>query len=73
VARILIGLGLALVFAGLLVAGFERLAGAPGRGLPGDLTIRWGSVTLYLPIATCLLVSLILSAVFFLLGVVGRR
>ena len=72
-ARILIGLGLILVLAGLIVAGLERLTGSPGRGLPGDLTIRWGSVTVYLPIMTSILISLILSAVLYFMSAAGRR
>jgi hypothetical protein len=52
--------------------GIERWMG--GRGLPGDLTFRWGNVALYLPIATSILVSIVLSAVLFLVfGVMGRR
>jgi len=61
------------VLAGLMVAVFERLAGSSGRGLPGDLTIRWGNVTVYLPVMTSILISLMLSAVLYFLTAAGRR
>ena len=72
-ARILIGLGLVLLLAGLIALGAERLAGSPGRGLPGDLTIRWGNGTVYLPIMTSILISLVLTAVLSIINAAGRR
>lgn len=57
-ARTLILLGLALVVAGLLWPVLTRLG--LGR-LPGDLVIRQKGFTFYLPLATCLLISLVIS------------
>ena len=54
--RLLITLGLLLVGAGLLVQ-----FGVPLGRLPGDIVIRRESGTFYLPIATCLLASVVLS------------
>jgi hypothetical protein len=62
--RILIILGLVLVAAGLLWPLAERLN--LGR-LPGDFVIGRGSFRLYLPLATSLLISLLLSLVLWLI------
>jgi hypothetical protein len=70
--RVLVGLGLLLVLTGLIVMAVERWTGG-GRGLPGDITFRWGNVTVYLPLGTSILISLILSAIFFILNAAQRR
>ena len=62
--RILIIVGLVLVAAGLLWPLAERLN--LGR-LPGDFVLGRGSFRLYLPLATSLLISVVLSLVLWLL------
>ena len=62
-ARFLIVLGLAILLVGLLWPYLSRLGF--GR-LPGDIVIERENVTLYIPLATCLLLSLVLSLVFWL-------
>ncbi|MBT9259535.1 MAG: DUF2905 domain-containing protein [Clostridiales bacterium] len=58
-ARLLFLSGLLLIGAALLVWLFQRV---PGLGhLPGDILIRRGNVTVYIPLATSLLLSLILT------------
>ena len=64
-------LGKALVAAGLLIAvvgGLLLLSGKVGwiGRLPGDITIRRENFTFHFPLATCLLVSAILSFLFWL-------
>lgn len=67
--------GKVLIFAGLalLVLGAMFLLGsrlglpAPGR-LPGDLVYKGPRFTLYLPVTTCLAISAILTALFYVLG-----
>ena len=62
--RTLILLGLVLVIAGLVVSFSSRI---PWLGkLPGDFTFRSGGLTVYVPLATCLLLSLLLSLVSYL-------
>ena len=63
--------GKALVFAGLLIAavgGLLLLSGKVGwiGRLPGDITIRRENFTFHFPLATCLLVSGVLSLLFWL-------
>jgi hypothetical protein len=55
--------GKVLVIAGLLIAGVGLLmmAGIPFGRLPGDIVIRKGSGTFYFPLATSILLSIILT------------
>lgn len=64
--RTLLVLGLVLAAAGVLVMVVSRL-GLPLGRLPGDIVIRREGFTFYLPIATSVVVSVVLSAVFWLL------
>jgi hypothetical protein len=58
----LIAFGLLLLLLGLL---WPHI-GALGLGrLPGDIVIARGNVRFYFPVVTCLLVSLVLSIVFW--------
>ena len=60
--RTLIGVGLALVAAGIVVLALQRL-GLPLGRLPGDLNYRGKHVQIFAPLGT----SLLLSALLFLL------
>lgn len=62
--RFLIILGLVLVAAGLLWPLVERLN--LGR-LPGDFVIGRGGFRLYLPLATSLIISVVLSLVLWVM------
>ena len=61
--RFLIILGLVILTIGILWPLLSRLG--LGR-LPGDIVLQRESFTFYLPLMTCILVSLLLSAVFWL-------
>ena len=56
-------MGKILVVAGLSIAGVGALVmlGLPLGRLPGDIVYRRGNLTLYVPIATCVLLSLALT------------
>lgn len=57
--RMLLVIGLVLVGLGLLFTFVDRI---PGLGrLPGDILIRRGNFTLYAPITTMLILSVVLS------------
>ena len=62
-ARTLIILGAVLIVAGLLWPWILKLG--LGR-LPGDIVLERGGFRFYFPIVTCLLVSLVVSAVLWL-------
>jgi len=63
----LIGLGVLLIVIGLLVTLGERLPLRLGR-LPGDIVIRGKNSAFYFPIVTCLLISVALSLLMWLLN-----
>lgn len=56
-------MGKALVAVGLLIAALGALMtlGLPLGRLPGDLVFRRGSFTIYLPLATCVILSIVLT------------
>ena len=61
-------MGRLLVLIGLVVAGIGALIvlGVPFGRLPGDIVVRRGPVTFYLPIATCIIISVVLTLVLAL-------
>jgi hypothetical protein len=60
--RILIILGVLLIVVGLLWPWLSKLG--LGR-LPGDIVIRREGFSFYFPIVTCLIVSAVLSLIFW--------
>jgi hypothetical protein len=65
--RLLILLGLVLLAAGLLLTYTNFFSSLRLGRLPGDISIRRESFSFYFPIATCILVSLVLTLIFYLL------
>ena len=63
--RVLITLGMILVAAGLLVTFAGRLPFKLGR-LPGDIYIHGKNSSFYFPLATCILISVLLSLVMWI-------
>jgi hypothetical protein len=64
-ARVLIIAGIILVVAGVLWPFLAKLGlGRP----PGDIVISRGNSTFYFPIVTSILLSVVLSAVLWMLG-----
>jgi uncharacterized protein HemY len=63
--RLLIGIGIALVLAGIAWPLLSRIG--LGR-LPGDITIQRGTTSFYFPLVTCIVVSVVLSALMWLLN-----
>jgi hypothetical protein len=69
--KMLLGLGLLLVAigAGLLIA---ARFGLPVGRLPGDIAYRGKNVSVFFPIGTSILISVVLSIVFYLISRVRR-
>ncbi|MCP5143364.1 MAG: DUF2905 domain-containing protein [Gammaproteobacteria bacterium] len=61
--RWLIVIGIVLVVAGLLLPWLQK--SGLGR-LPGDFIFERGGTRFYLPLATCVLISAVLSLLFWL-------
>ncbi|MCL4812528.1 MAG: DUF2905 family protein [Vicinamibacteraceae bacterium] len=59
-------MGKLLVIAGLVIAGLGLLVmwGVPLGRLPGDIAVRRGNTTFYVPIVTSLVISLLLTLLF---------
>jgi uncharacterized protein HemY len=63
--KILIFFGAILIFLGLI---FSFAGKIPYFGrLPGDVYIKKENFTFYFPITTCILISIILSVIFYLI------
>jgi len=65
--KILIVLGVVLVAAGLLLTLFGRMNLPLGR-LPGDILYRGKNTTFYFPLATSILLSVVLSLLFYVIN-----
>jgi len=63
--RLLIGLGLIVLLAGLAWPWLARIG--LGR-LPGDILFQRGGTTFYFPLVTCLVISIVLSGLLWLLN-----
>jgi Protein of unknown function (DUF2905) len=65
--KVLIGIGLLLVVAGVLLTVLGR-ANLPLGRLPGDIVYRGKNTTFYSPLATSIVVSVVLSIVLYVPG-----
>ena len=65
--KLILGLGLALVVIGgvLMLAG--RI-GLPLGRLPGDIVYRGKHTTVYFPLATCIVISVVLTLIFYVIS-----
>ncbi|MGQ0554366.1 MAG: DUF2905 domain-containing protein [Nitrospiraceae bacterium] len=76
--KILIGIGLGIVALGVLLVVVERI---PGLGnafswlgkLPGDISIKRDNFSFYFPIGTSIVLSILLSLLFYFIGWLFRR
>ncbi|MCI0348776.1 MAG: DUF2905 domain-containing protein [Acidobacteriales bacterium] len=67
VAKLLIIIGVVLVVVGVLLLLGARLNLPLGR-LPGDFTYRGKNTVIYFPLATSLLLSVIISVILYLIS-----
>ena len=58
-------MGKVLIAVGLLIAaiGAAMTVGLPLGRLPGDFVLRRGNATIYIPLATCVVLSVVLTLV----------
>ena len=69
--RMLVILGVSLVVIGGIIMLLGR-TGLPIGRLPGDILYRGKNTTFYFPLATSILISVVLSIVLFLIGRIKR-
>ena len=65
--RLLIVLGILLIAVGVIVSIGDRLPVRLGH-LPGDFVVRGKNSVFYFPLMTCLLLSVLASAILWLIG-----
>ena len=65
--KILIFVGVLLLLAGLVFVLLGR-TGLPVGRLPGDFVWRGRNSVVYFPLATCIILSIVLSLLFYLFG-----
>ena len=78
IGKVLIGIGVAIAVVGGLLLAADRI---PGLGsavswlgkLPGDFSYKRDNVSFYFPIATSIVLSIVLSLLFYILGWFFRR
>lgn len=76
--KILIGIGLGIVALGILLVVVDRIPGLSSTfswlgKLPGDISIKRDNFSFYFPIATSIVLSVLLSLLFYLVGWLFRR
>ena len=71
IGKILIGLGLLMVVVGGVLVGVGRMNLPLGR-LPGDVVYRGKNTTFYFPLATSIVLSVLLSLILFVVGRLKR-
>jgi len=69
--RLLLVLGIALVLIGSLILLLGRI-GLPLGRLPGDIVYRGKNTTFYFPLATSILLSVVLSLIAFVISRLKR-
>ena len=67
----ILAVGLLIVLVGALVMLAARF-GLPLGRLPGDIAYRGKHVSVFIPIGTCILISAVLSLVFYLISRLHR-
>ena len=66
--RLLIVVGLVIALAGVAIT-----YGVPLGRLPGDFTFKRGGFSLFVPLGSCILVSVLLTLASFLISLFTRR
>ena len=68
-------MGRLLILGGLVmvVAGLAMTYGLPLGRLPGDFTFKRGGVSIYIPLASCILVSVLLTLASALISFFSKR
>ncbi len=71
--KLLVFVGLALIVIGaLLMVGSKFSFFGLGR-LPGDIAYKGKNVSFYFPLVSCLILSALLTLLFWLISLLGRR
>ena len=66
--KIFIFFGILLILMGLFFMYMPHLTKIPFGRLPGDIIIKKGNFTFYFPLASSIILSIILTLIFYFLG-----
>ncbi len=66
--KLLIGLGIVLILLGLFFTFVPHITKIPFGRLPGDIIIKRGNFTFYFPLASSIILSIILTVIFYFLS-----
>ncbi len=66
--KLLIGMGVLLIIIGLFFSYFPQITKIPFGRLPGDIVIKKDNFTFYFPLASSIILSIILTVIFYFLG-----
>lgn len=69
--RMLIYAGIFLIAAGFVIIALNRV-GLPLGRLPGDISYRGKNMSIFAPIGTCILLSIVLSIVMYVIAHLRR-
>lgn len=69
--KVLVGIGLVIALAGVVLIVAGRM-GLPLGRLPGDMAYKGKHVSFYFPLGTSILISVVLSALLYLLSRMRR-
>jgi len=73
VGRLLVVIGIVLVGLGLMVMAGSKFSFLGLGRLPGDIIYKGKNTQIYFPIVTCLIVSVALTAVLWLISFLTKR
>lgn len=71
--KLLVAAGVALVALGLLVMAGPRFSFFNFGRLPGDLAYKGKHVSVYFPIVTCVILSVVLTLILWLISLLTRK
>ena len=67
IGKLILALGLALVVIGAVLMLAARV-GLPLGRLPGDFVYRGKHTTIYFPLVTCIVISVVLTLIFYVIS-----
>lgn len=72
IGKTIILIGIVIVVFGTIVLLLSKVMGGRGAPLPGDIVIRRDNVRIYLPIASSVAISIILTLVLWLVAALRK-
>ena len=78
IGKVMIGMGLMIAGLGAVLVAADRISGLGNLfswlgKLPGDISVKKDNFSVHFPIATSILLSIVLSLLFYILGWFFRR